>query len=122
MLSREGRCKTFDEAADGFVRSEGAGLLVLKRLKDAVADEDRVLAVIRGGAVNQDGASGGLTVPNGPAQQNVIRKALRNAGLKAEDVDYIEAHGTGTPLGDPIEMNALGEVFKKSDSANLLFG
>jgi len=113
-LSPEGRCKTFDAAADGFVRGEGCGIVVLKRLSDALRDRDHILAVIRGSAVNQDGARGGLTVPNGLAQQEVIRQALHNGGVSAAEVSYIEAHGTGTSLGDPIEMGALGQVFGPS--------
>jgi acyl transferase domain-containing protein/SAM-dependent methyltransferase/NAD(P)-dependent dehydrogenase (short-subunit alcohol dehydrogenase family)/acyl carrier protein len=107
MLAPDGRCKTFDAAADGFARGEGCGVLVLKRLSDAVSDGDTVRAVIRGTAVNQDGRSGGLTVPNGPAQESVIRAALDAAGAGPEEIDYVEAHGTGTSLGDPIEIRAL---------------
>ncbi len=107
MMAADGRCKTFDARADGFVRGEGCGVVVLKRLSDAVGDGDRVLAVIRGSAVNQDGRSGGLTVPNGKAQEAVIRQALARGGVRPEEVSYVEAHGTGTSLGDPIEAHAL---------------
>ncbi|MFZ0503635.1 MAG: polyketide synthase, partial [Chthoniobacterales bacterium] len=113
MLAADGRCKTFDERADGFVRGEGCGIVALKRLHDAIESGDRILAVIRGTAVNQDGASSGLTVPNGLAQQAVVRSALKVAGVSPEEVDYVEAHGTGTPLGDPIELEALASVLGK---------
>ncbi len=113
MMAPDGRCKTFDEAADGFVRAEGCGILVLKRLSDAVAQGDSVLAVIRGSAVNQDGPSSGLTVPNGPAQEAVLRKALKVSGVTPGDVAYVEAHGTGTSLGDPIELEALDAVMSE---------
>ncbi|MGZ9233887.1 MAG: type I polyketide synthase [Anaerolineales bacterium] len=114
MMATDGRCKTFDARADGFVRSEGCGVLVLKRLSDAVADSDRILAVIRGSAVNQDGRTNGLTAPNGLSQQNVIRQALANSSLTAEQMTYVETHGTGTKLGDPIEVEALAEVIGKT--------
>ena len=110
MLAADGLCKTFDSRADGFVRGEGCGIVVLKRLSDALAGGDNILALIRGSAVNQDGRSGGLTVPNGNAQQKVIRQALANAGVEPHEIGYVEAHGTGTSLGDPIEAHALAAV------------
>ena len=113
MLAADGYCKTFDAAADGFVRGEGCGMIVLKRLSDALADGDQIWAMIRGSAVNQDGRTSGLTVPNGPSQQAVIREALANGGVAPSQVSYVEAHGTGTRLGDPIEVGALGAVFGK---------
>jgi len=116
MLAADGRCKTFDSAADGYSRGEGCGVVVLKRQSDAVADGDNILALVRGSAVNQDGPSGGLTVPSGPSQVKVIRQALANAGVTPEQVSYIEAHGTGTSLGDPIEIGALGNVFGSNRS------
>ncbi|MDF5712971.1 MAG: SDR family NAD(P)-dependent oxidoreductase [Rhizonema sp. NSF051] len=111
MLSKDGRCRTFDASANGYGRGEGCGIVVLKRLKDAQADGNNILAVIRGCAINQDGRSSALTVPNGRSQQAVIRQALEDAGVKPEEVSYVEAHGTGTSLGDPIELGALGAVF-----------
>ncbi len=117
-LSPKGRCKAFDESADGYVRGEGCGFVVLRRLSDAERDGEAVLAVIRGTAVNQDGRSNGLTAPNAPAQRDVILEALKDAGLAPDDVDYVEAHGTGTPLGDPIETRALGLVFQKRTPEN----
>ncbi|MEE2732396.1 MAG: SDR family NAD(P)-dependent oxidoreductase [Pseudomonadota bacterium] len=111
MLSKEGRCKTFDESADGYVRGEGVGVLALKRLSDAERDGDNIVAVIKGSAINQDGRSSSLTAPNGPSQENVIRAALANAGLTVDDVDWVETHGTATPLGDPIEVQSLEAVY-----------
>jgi len=110
MMAADGACKTFDAAADGYVRGEGCGVVVLKRLGDAQADGDAILAVLRGSAVNQDGRTNGLTAPNGLAQQAALRAALADAGLAPSDIDYVEAHGTGTPLGDPIEVEALRAV------------
>ncbi|MDO9218235.1 MAG: polyketide synthase, partial [Lacisediminimonas sp.] len=117
MLATDGRCKTFDISADGFVRSEGCGVVLLKRLRDAQRDGDRVLALIRGSAINQIGRTSGLTVPSGPAQQAVIRKALQAAQVAPGQINYLEAQGTGTSLGDPIEVGALGAVFGDSHSS-----
>ena len=109
-LAPDGRCKTFDASANGFGRGEGCGVLVLKRLSDAVADKDNILALVRGSAINHDGPSSGLTVPNGLAQQALIQDALKNAKVEPSEVSYVEAHGTGTSLGDPIEVRALEAV------------
>ncbi|MFE3144708.1 SDR family NAD(P)-dependent oxidoreductase [Streptomyces scopuliridis] len=111
MLSPTGRCHTFDAAADGFVRGEGCGAVVLKRLADAVRDGDRVLAVVRGSAVNQDGRSDGLAAPSPAAQRALFQKALTQAGIDPRDLGMIEAHGTGTPVGDPIEFASLARVY-----------
>ena len=123
-MSASGQCHSFDAAADGFVRSEGAGVVVLKRLSDALRDGDRVLAVVRGSAVNQDGRSNGLMAPNPAAQMAVLRAAYVNAGVEPRAVGYVEAHGTGTLLGDPIEARALGTVLGRGRPAGdpLLIG
>lgn len=118
LLAPDGKCYTFDARAKGYCRGEGGGMLILKRLSDAEAAGDKIFALILGSAVNQDGGSSGLTVPSGPAQQKVIRRALQSAGLTPDQVDYVEAHGTATPLGDPIEANALSEVFSVGRAAD----
>ncbi|MDA1015643.1 MAG: beta-ketoacyl synthase N-terminal-like domain-containing protein [Planctomycetota bacterium] len=118
LMSPTGRCRTFDAAADGSVRGEGCGVVVLKRLSDAETNRDNIIAVIRGSAVNHDGPSGGLTVPNGPAQQALIRRALHTGQVAPEDVDYVEAHGAGTPLGDSIEILALSATYGKGRPAD----
>ena len=117
MLSPTGQCWTFDAAADGFVSGEGCGLIVLKRLSEAKADGDRIWAVIPGSAVNQDGASQGLTVPSAPSQEKAMEQALARAGASPADVDYLEAHGTGTIVGDPIELNAAAAVYGRERDA-----
>ncbi len=110
VLSPDGRCKTFDAAANGYVRGEGAGMVLIKPLQDALNDGDLIYAVIRSTASNQDGRTPGLTVPSGDAQQQLIREACRKAGVAPAEIGYVEAHGTGTPVGDPIEANAIGSV------------
>ncbi|MYC71929.1 MAG: SDR family NAD(P)-dependent oxidoreductase, partial [Gemmatimonadetes bacterium] len=124
MLSASGRCRAFDAAADGFARGEGCGMVVLKRLSEAEADGDRIWGVIRGSAVNQNGASAGPTVPNGPAQERVIETALARGGVAPAEVDYLEAHGSGSGFGDPIEVQAAAAVYGKGREADrpLLIG
>ncbi|MEH2082886.1 MAG: polyketide synthase, partial [Nostoc sp.] len=116
MMSADGRCKTFDANADGYVRGEGCGVLVLKRLWEAQRDQDNILAIIKGSAVNQDGLTNGLTAPNGLSQQRVIRQALKSAGVAPAQISYVETHGTGTPLGDPVEVRALKAVLMEDRS------
>ncbi|TMC21996.1 MAG: polyketide synthase, partial [Chloroflexi bacterium] len=111
MLAKDGRCKTFDVSGDGYGRGEGCGIVVLKRLSDALHDNDSILAVIKGTGVNQDGPGSGLTVPNGMAQKALLRKVLEETNLSPTDIGYMEVHGTGTAVGDPIEIQALTEVF-----------
>ncbi|MGB8690433.1 MAG: type I polyketide synthase, partial [Microcoleus sp.] len=117
-LAPDGRCKTFDASADGYGQGEGCGMVVLKRLSDAINDGDTILAVIRGSATNHDGPSGGLTVPNKRAQKDVIQQSLKNARVEPHQVSYVEAHGTGTTLGDPIELEALAAVYGKNRPQN----
>jgi 3-oxoacyl-(acyl-carrier-protein) synthase/enoyl-CoA hydratase/carnithine racemase/NADP-dependent 3-hydroxy acid dehydrogenase YdfG len=121
MLAPDGHCKTFDKSADGYVRAEGCGVVVLRRLSEAVKNGDAIYAVIKGSAVNHGGEAAGLTVPNGIAQENLIRKALTQASVEPSDISYIEAHGTGTSLGDPIEMNALSTLFSGRAKDNPLY-
>ncbi|WP_188133944.1 type I polyketide synthase [Chitinophaga sp. CF418] len=123
MLSPDGRCKAFDDSANGYVRSEGCLTVILKRLSDAVKDGDRIYACIKGSAVAQDGASGGLTVPDPVSQAKVIRNALRAADMQPEEISFIEGHGTGTSLGDPVEAEGLKQVFgSRRDGEKLLLG
>ncbi|NEO70835.1 type I polyketide synthase [Moorena sp. SIO3H5] len=116
MMASDGFCKTFDKDADGYVRGEGCGVIVLKRLCDALRDRDNILAVIKGSAVNHDGLSNGMTAPNGRSQQAVIRQALKNAGVAPAQISYVEAHGTGTSLGDPIEVESIKAVLGQGRS------
>ncbi|RZQ63967.1 type I polyketide synthase [Amycolatopsis suaedae] len=121
-LNPAGQCRAFDAGAAGYVRGEGCGVVVLRRLSDALRDGDRIYAVLRGSAVNNDGASNGLTAPNPRAQVDVLRDAWQDAGIPPERVSYVEAHGTGTPLGDVVEAAALGEVFAPGRTGSLLVG
>jgi acyl transferase domain-containing protein len=123
-LSPEGRCKTFDNDANGFARAEGCGVVILKRLSDAQRDGDNILAVIKGTAVNQDGRSNGFTAPNVTAQEQLLKTALADANISPEEVGFIEAHGTGTKIGDPIEVEAIAKVYKsyKTKENPLLIG
>ncbi|MEM9271693.1 MAG: hybrid fatty acyl-AMP ligase/type I polyketide synthase [Cyanobacteria bacterium P01_F01_bin.143] len=118
MMAADGRCKTFDADADGYVRGEGCGVIILKALDDAIRDRNNILAVIKGSAINQDGRSNGLTAPNSLAQQEVIQQAIANAGINAQDISHIEAHGTGTKLGDPIEVNSLKAVLAGQENTS----
>ncbi|MEM7552756.1 MAG: SDR family NAD(P)-dependent oxidoreductase [Cyanobacteria bacterium P01_A01_bin.84] len=118
MMAADGRCKTFDASADGYVRGEGCGVVVLKRFSDAIKDGDNIQAVIKGTAVNQDGLTNGLSAPNGLSQQAVIRQALEKAEVKSAQISYVETHGTGTSLGDPIEVNSLKTVFNEDRELN----
>ncbi len=120
MLSQDGLCHTFDAAANGYVRGEGAGMVLLKPLSKARADNDNILAVIKGTASNQDGKSNGITAPNGLSQQKAINAALKDAGLSGDEVHFVEAHGTGTELGDPIEVGALNATYGKNRDKPLL--
>lgn len=124
FLSPEGRCKTFDTTADGYVRGEGVGMLVLKRLENAIADGDPIQAVIMASSVNQDGHTPSITVPSSAAQERLIRKTLGKAGISAADVQYVEAHGTGTPVGDPIEARAIAAAYGegRAESEKLFIG
>jgi len=119
LLSAGGRCKTFDALADGYVRGEGCGMVVLKRLEDALRDRDRILAIVRGSATNQDGTSNGLTAPNRHSQEAAIRQALENAGVQPAEISYVEAQGTGTTLGDAIEVKALKAVLMQGREGDL---
>ncbi len=120
MLSPDGRCKTFDESANGFVRSEGCGIVVLKRLSDAIANRDNIRAVLLGSATNQDGRTSSITTPSSLSQQAVIKQALVNSRIEANQISYLETHGTGTSLGDAIELGALSQVFE--DNEELVLG
>jgi 3-oxoacyl-(acyl-carrier-protein) synthase/surfactin synthase thioesterase subunit len=118
MLAPDGKCKTFDSSADGYARGEGCGVIVIKRLSDALFAGDQIHGVIRGSGVNHGGHSTGLTVPNQEAQEMLMREVLNSSGVKAEDISYVEAHGTGTPIGDPIEARAIGNVHGKLGAPN----
>lgn len=122
MLSPEGYCKTFDEKADGYARGEGCGILILKRLADAQTDGDNILSVIKASGVNHGGSGSGLTVPNGEAQERLLKKVLAASKLEPDDIDYIECHGTGTKLGDPIEVDAIKEAYGINRKHNLKLG
>ncbi|MGW0769005.1 type I polyketide synthase [Streptomyces sp. NPDC002676] len=121
-VSKQGRAKSFSDSADGYVRGEGCGVVVLKRLSDALRDGDRVLATVRGGAVNQDGRSSGITAPNGAAQREVYRAALAASGVEAHQVGLVETHGTGTRLGDPIEAESLADVYGRPEGDPVYLG
>ena len=122
MMAKDGRCKVFSDKADGYVRSEGCGVVLLKRLSDAIADQDNIYAVIKGSAINQDGASNGFTAPSGDSQRQLYTKGCLSADIEPHQVDYIECHGTGTALGDPIECRSLQDVYLGNTDSKLMVG